>query len=161
MSRWLPYPVISAVLLVTWLLLNQSLSLGQILLGGVLSIIGPWFLVRLDTPRLSLKRPRAMLQLLSEVILDIIRSNYRVATLVVRDKPGRTPGFVRIPLKLQSQYGLAALACIITATPGTTWVSYDPNQHILVIHVLDLVDEDDWAAIIKTRYERLLMEIFE
>ena len=161
MSRWLPYPLISALLLITWLLLNQSLSLAHILVGGVLSIVGPWFLLRLDTPRLTVKRPAAVLQLFIEVVLDILRSNYRVATLALRDKPGRTPGFVRIPLKMQSHYGLAALACIITATPGTTWVSYDPDRHVLVIHVLDLVDDDDWAEIIKTRYERLLMEIFE
>lgn len=160
MSRWLPYPILSVLLLITWLLLNQSLSLAHILLGGMLSVVGPWFLLRLDTPRLTVKRPLSILQLASEIVVDIARSNYRVARLVLRDKPGRTPGFVRIPLRLQSQYGLAVLACIITATPGTTWVAYDPARHILVIHVLDLVD-DDWGEIIKTRYERLLMEIFE
>lgn len=161
MSRWLPYPLISVMLLITWLLLNQSLSLAHILLGGVLSIAGPWFLVRLEAPRLTIKRPLAILQLCSEVTIDIVRSNYRVATLTLRDKPGRMPGFVRIPLRLRSQYGLALLACIITATPGTSWVAYDPDRDILVIHVLDLVDDDDWGDIIKMRYERLLMEIFE
>ena len=161
MSRLLPYPLLSVMLLITWLLLNQSVSLAHILLGGMLSIAGPWFLVRLDTPRLTVRRPLAILQLVAEVTADIARSNYRVAVLVLRDKPGRTPGFVRIPLKLQSQYGLAVLACIITATPGTSWVAYDPDRHFLVIHVLDLVDDDNWAEIIKTRYERLLMEIFE
>jgi len=161
MSRWLPYPLLSLLLLITWLLLNQSLSLAHILLGGVLSVIGPWFLVRLDTPRLIVKRPLSILRLVSEAVADIVRSNYRVATLILRDKRGRTPGFVRIPLRLQSQYGLAVLACIITATPGTIWVAYDPDRHFLVIHVLDLSDDDDWGKIIQTRYERLLMEIFE
>src|SRR5690606_5084384 len=55
MSRWLPYPILSVLLLITWLLLNQSLSLAHILLGGMLSVVGPWFLVRLDTPRLTVK----------------------------------------------------------------------------------------------------------
>jgi multicomponent K+:H+ antiporter subunit E len=31
----------------------------------------------------------------------------------------------------------------------------------LIIHVLDLVDESDWIRTIKTRYEKLLLEIFE
>jgi multicomponent K+:H+ antiporter subunit E len=30
-----------------------------------------------------------------------------------------------------------------------------------MIHVLDLVDENEWIRTIKGRYERLLLEIFE
>ena len=43
----------------------------------------------------------------------------------------------------------------------TAWVEYDPDSGILLIHVLDLVDKDEWVALIKNRYEALLMEIFE
>ena len=109
MKAWLPYPLISVLLLATWLLLNQSLALAHILLGGALSVIGPWFLVRLDTPRLIVRRPMAVLQLCCELVVDIVRSNYRVASLILSDRPGRTPGFVWIPLRMHSQYGLAAV----------------------------------------------------
>ncbi|HEX7075997.1 MAG TPA: Na+/H+ antiporter subunit E, partial [Hyphomicrobiaceae bacterium] len=34
MKAWLPYPLISVLLLAIWLLLNQSLALAHILLGG-------------------------------------------------------------------------------------------------------------------------------
>jgi multicomponent K+:H+ antiporter subunit E len=57
--------------------------------------------------------------------------------------------------------GLAALACIITATPGTSWARYDAARNTLTIHVLDLVDEEAWVRLFKGRYERRLMEIFE
>jgi multicomponent K+:H+ antiporter subunit E len=73
----------------------------------------------------------------------------------------RPSGFVTVPLDLRNPYGLAALACIITATPGTLWVSFDDAEATLMIHVLDLVDESEWVRTIKTRYERLLLEIFE
>ena len=53
------------------------------------------------------------------------------------------------------------LSCIVTSTPGTAWVEYAPDSGILLIHVLDLVDKDEWVALIKNRYEALLMEIFE
>ncbi|MGP1664783.1 MAG: Na+/H+ antiporter subunit E, partial [Rhodanobacter sp.] len=58
-------------------------------------------------------------------------------------------------------YGLAVLACIITSTPGTIWVSYDSVRSVLLIHVLDLVDEQSWISSIKQRYERPLLEIFQ
>ena len=56
---------------------------------------------------------------------------------------------------------MPTLAIILTATPGTIWVNYNPASGVLVLHVLDLIDDQDWAKIVKQRYERLLMEIFE
>jgi multicomponent K+:H+ antiporter subunit E len=70
-------------------------------------------------------------------------------------------GFVEIPLELTDPYGLAALACIITSTPGTVWVRHDPEERRLLIHVLDVVDEEGWIRSIQQRYERPLLEIFE
>lgn len=161
MSRWLPYPAISVMLLATWLLLNQSLSTAHVLLGGIFAIAGAWLLVRLEAPPLNWKRPWIILRLGFEVAVDMTRSNFRVARLILKDKENRTPGFVRIQLSVRSHYSHAILACIITATPGTSWVAYDPASNVLVIHVLDLVDDDDWGEIIKGRYGRLLKEMFE
>ncbi len=161
MRRWLPFPVISAMLLGTWLLLNESLSTAQILLGSAIAVTGSWILVRLEAPSLLFRRLWVILRLGIEVIVDMARSNYRVARLTLKDKPDRTPGFVRIQLSVRSHYSLALLACIITATPGTSWVAYDPAKNVLIIHVLDLVDDDDWGEIIRVRYEGLLKEIFE
>jgi len=161
MSRWLPFPVISAMLLGTWLLLNESLSVGHVLLGSVLAVTGSWILVRLEAPSLLFRRLWVIVQLGLKVIVDMARSNYRVARLTFKDKPFRTPGFVRIQLSVRSHYSLAILACIITATPGTSWVAYEPADNVLIIHVLDLVDDDDWGEIIRVRYEGLLKEIFK
>lgn len=40
-------------------------------------------------------------------------------------------------------------------------VQHDARRHVILIHVLDLIDEQEWIRLIKDRYERLLMEIFE
>jgi multicomponent K+:H+ antiporter subunit E len=56
---------------------------------------------------------------------------------------------------------LSALACIITSTPGTVWADFDAAKGMLTIHVLDLIDKDEWIRIIKGRYERHLLVIFE
>ena len=160
MSRWLPFPVISAMLLASWLLLNENISVGHVLLGSALAVTGSWVLVRLDAPALVFKRLWLILRLFLDVAADMARSNFRVARLILKEKRERTPGFVRIELSVRSPYSVAVLACIITATPGTSWVVYEPAGNVLVIHVLDLVDGDDWGDIIKVRYEGLLKEIF-
>ena len=160
MKRMLPFPLVSAALLVLWLLLNQTLSPGHLLLGGAAALLGGWLLTALEPPRARLRRLAAISRLAGLVAADIIRSNIAVALIVLGLKErDRTSGFVRIPLDLRQPYGLAILACIITSTPGTLWVSFEEASGILTIHVLDLIDESEWIRTIKGRYERLLLEI--
>ena len=70
-------------------------------------------------------------------------------------------GFVPVRLELRDRNALAVLAIIITATPGTCWLEYDPETGLLLLHVLELDPDEDWQARIRGRYESLLMEIFE
>jgi multicomponent K+:H+ antiporter subunit E len=162
MKRLLPFPFLSAGLLVLWLLLNQTVSLGHLLLGSALALAGGWALSALQPPQGRVRRPSAILRLSSLVLADIVRSNIAVGRIVLGfGRRELTSGFVRIPLDLRNPYGLAALACIITSTPGTLWVNFDAARGVLTIHVLDLIDESEWVRTIKDRYERRLLEIFE
>ena len=162
MRRWLPYPAMSALLLVIWLLLNQTLAPGQFVVGAILGVGLARIFRLLDAPTLRLRNPHRLLLLAARVSLDVVRSNYAVAKLIVRGQSRAVQsGFVSVPLRLTNPYALAVLACIITSTPGTIWVSYDAGRNILLIHVLDLVDEMVWIRTIRDRYEHLLLEIFE
>ena len=161
MTRLLPFPLISAGLLVLWLLLTETLSLGQLLLGSAAALVGGWAFAALDPPKARLRRPGAIFRLAALVVADIVRSNFAVARIVLGlGRRERTSGFVNIPLELRDPYGLATLAGIITSTPGTLWVGFDAASGTLTIHVLDLVDESEWVRTIKSRYERPLLEIF-
>jgi multicomponent K+:H+ antiporter subunit E len=161
-TRWLPFPLVSLGLLVLWLLLNESVAAGHVLLGIVLGVAGGWGLARLEPPAIRLRRPAAIVELFCVVIADIVRSNIAVARIILGPRSQEeTAGFMTIPLEMRSPWGLAALAVIITSTPGTLWVNFDTAKGLLTIHVLDLIDENAWIATIKGRYERRLMEIFE
>ncbi len=163
MRRILSFPLGLAALIVLWLLLNQALSLGQVVLGGMVALVGLWAFTALDPESVRVRRLGAIFRLAGLVLADIVRSNIAVARIIIglSGERERRSGFVEIPLDLDNPYGLATLACIITATPGTLWVSLDEAKATLIIHVLDLVDESDWIRTIKTRYEKLLLEIFE
>jgi multicomponent K+:H+ antiporter subunit E len=162
MKRWLPYPALSAFLMIVWLVLNQSVGPGHLVLGALLGIgLGKVF-GRLRPPELRLRNPHKLLILAFVVAIDIIRSNFAVAKIIIQGRSRAvTSGFVSIPLRLTDPYGMVMLACIITSTPGTIWVSYDAVHGVLLIHVLDLVDEATWIHTIGHRYERLLLEVFE
>ena len=161
MSRVLPYPLLTAALLLMWLLLT-SFSPGQFLLGGVAALMASRAMTALQPAKPRIRRWSAIPKLAGIVALDILRSNIAVFSIVIQGRRrDRVSGFVAIPLDLRDRTGLAILSCIVTSTPGTAWVEYDPATGILLIHVLDLVDKDEWVTLIKTRYEALLMEIYE
>jgi multicomponent K+:H+ antiporter subunit E len=151
----------SGGVLALWLMLNQSLSPGSIVVGGVAAIVGGWVLKALEAPKARVRRVKPIFRLFGLVATDVVRSNIAVARIILGCQRRRwAPGFVEIPLELRDLNGLAVLACIITSTPGTLWVDFNEASGTLTIHVLDLVDKADWVRTIKGRYERLLLEIF-
>ena len=143
MTWLLPHPLVSAGLLALWLLLNTTMSLRPHRPWLCGRTRGGWALQALGPPKARIGRPGAILRLVARVFGDIVRSNVAVARIVLGlGGRERTSGFVNIPLDLRDPYGLAALACIITSTPGTLWVKHDPTTGMLTIHVLDLIDEE-------------------
>jgi multicomponent K+:H+ antiporter subunit E len=162
MKRWRLLVFVTAALVVVWLLLQQSVGVGAVLVGAVLSVLAIAATRKLDLPDVSFRRPWSAVTLTVVVLGDIIRSNVAVARIILGPSSrSETSGFLRIPLDMRAPYGLATLACIITSTPGTIWVAYDSASHSVLLHILDLVDEKVWLETIKGKYERRLMEIFE
>ena len=161
MSRVFPYPLLTVSLIMMWLLLS-SFSLGQFIVGTAVALVAAQGMAALHPAKPGIRRWSLLPKLVAIVFYDIVRSNIAVAWLILREGNNRrVSGFMTIPLELRSQIGLAVLGIILTATPGTAWLDYNPARGTLLLHVLDLVDENAWRTLIKTRYEHLLLEIFE
>jgi multicomponent K+:H+ antiporter subunit E len=103
-----------------------------------------------------------LLRLILTVGWDVVMSNLKVGRDVLRSAR-RMPAsaFVRIPLDLRDANALAALAIITTVVPGTVWCELALDRSAVLLHVWDLEDEAAFISHYKSRYERLLMEIFE
>lgn len=157
----LPYPILTACLVLMWLLLN-SFSLGHLLLGSLVAVFAGWSLAALRPDKPRLKKWYLLPKLLLTVFVDIARSNLGVALLILRGKRRpHTSGFITMPLRIEDPTALAIMAVILTSTPGSAWLEYDSRAKTVLIHVLDLIDEQQWIETIRHRYESLLMEIFE
>lgn len=161
MSRLLPHPVLSLGLALMWLLLTGA-SPGQFVLGCAVGIMAGIVFARLEPAPPRLRAFLPLVKLAGVVFLDILRSNYAVATLLLTNgRHGkRRSAFVEVPLRLKNPVGLAMLAVIVTATPGTAWLDYDARSGVLLLHVFDMIDEEEWRLLIRNRYEALLLEAF-
>ncbi|CAN7704796.1 Na+/H+ antiporter subunit E [Neorhizobium tomejilense] len=156
----LPYPLLTFALLVMWLLLN-GFTLGHVVLGGFVAVASSWAMAALRPDKPKLRKWYLLPKLFGIVLVDIIRSNIAVCVVILRGRPqGHRSAFINIPLELRDPTALAILAIIVTGTPGSAWLEYDSSNSSVLIHVLDLVDEDEWCDLLKNRYEKLLLEIF-
>lgn len=161
MKRLFPAPWLSLALWLLWLLLNLSVSPGNLLLGAALGLLAPLLMAPLRLP-IRIRRPGVIIRLFFLVGRDVIVSNLQVAwgVLVCGSRPPRSR-FIKIPLDLRDANGLAALSMITTVVPGTIWSELALDRSILLLHVFDLEDEASFIEHFKSAYERPLMEIFE
>lgn len=160
-QRLLPAPLLSLVLVLIWPVLNQSWSLGQMLLGALLALVIPQFTERLRRERPVLRRPGTALRLFFTVLSDIVTSNIDVARLILGPESAIRPGFFWVPLSITDPHGIISLAGIITMTPGTLSADLSEDRRYLLVHAFNIDDEAALIATIKSRYEGPLREIFE
>lgn len=156
----LPYPILTVFLILMWLLLN-GFTLGHFVLGTLVAVFASWGMASLRPDRPKIRKWHLLLKLFGVAFYDIIRSNLAVASVILRGRPkGHTSSFLLLPLEIEDRTALALLAVILTSTPGSAWLEYDSHDRTVLLHVLDLVDEEQWIDTIKNRYEKLLVEIF-
>ncbi|KZX02278.1 cation:proton antiporter [Pseudoalteromonas luteoviolacea] len=170
--KWLPTPFRSLLLFLVWLLLNNTVALGHVILGAILAIVIPLITHPFRTKQPLVVRPFRALRHLMLVLYDILTANIEVAIKILGPTKKLKPGFVKVPLDLQEAMPITILASTVSLTPGTVSAEVYPwpetiedekeaCQKFLLIHVLDLDDEESLIATIKSRYEAPLKEIFE
>lgn len=160
-SRLFPMPLHSFLLLVVWLMLNTTLSLGHILLGSILAVVIPLLCAPLRVPQPTIKKPLKVVSYLLIVLKDIVVANIEVALLVVGPMRRIKPGFVAVPLDLSESLPITVLASTVTMTPGTVSAEVSKDNKWLYVHVLDMPEnEQEVIDLIKQRYESRVKEIF-
>lgn len=158
---WLPTPVLSILLLVVWLLLVRSYAFGQFVLGGSLAILIPLLTHRFWDARPLIAKPFTLLRFIFRVLGDIIIANFEVAYLIANPWRKLKPHFIEYPLMLEERFTITLLASTISLTPGTVSANLRLDGKSLLIHALDVDNEEALINQIRERYERPLKEIYE
>lgn len=95
-----------------------------------------------------MKRPRIPFWLrlpafLPVYLLEIFRSNLRVAADVLRPRPDFKPGFLELDLSAYDPTRRWAASCLISMTPGTLALDLDEATGAMLIHSLYLHDPEE------------------
>lgn len=157
---WLNHPVLSVLIAATWLLLQQSLAVPNLITAAVLALVLPRLLHGFLGPVTRLRAPGTALRFVALVLWDIVLSNLTVARLVLDPRARPQPAWVRVPLRLTHPTAITLLAAVITTTPGTVSCAVDEDRREILVHALDCTDPAGLVAQIQQRYEAPLLEIF-
>ncbi|TCP32818.1 Na+/H+ antiporter subunit E [Sphingomonas sp. BK235] len=160
--RWLlPHPALSAMLLIVWLLLANSLTVGGLLLGAVLALVLPKFTQPFWPARPRMRFGRTFVAYLAIVLWDVVVANFQVAWLILfrRNRDLRSRWLV-VPIDLATPEAITILAGTISLTPGTVSADVSADGRHLLVHALDVGDPAAEVTRIKTRYEARLRRVF-
>jgi len=155
-----PHPLLSLVLLVLWLLLNNSAAPGHLVLGVLLAILIPLYTRRFWPEPALVHRPLLALRFIGRVLWDIVVANFKVARLVIGPREAISPRFVQVPLDAGGEVAVTVLASVVSLTPGTVSADFDAERRHLLVHALSEEDPAELIRQIKSRYEAPIKEIF-
>jgi multicomponent K+:H+ antiporter subunit E len=160
LRKILPHPILSIVLWLSWLLLNNTFSPGHMVLGFVLAVFIPWFTARFWQEKVCLKSPLVLFKFFAVVMWDILVANVTVAKLIIGKNDKLQPAFFYIDLDVKHPLAISILANTISLTPGTVSCDLTADRKRLFVHALHAEDIDQIIADIKQRYEAPLNEVF-
>lgn len=75
-------------------------------------------------------------------LLEMLKSNLRVAVDVLRPRPDFHPGLLELDLSAYGPTGRWAAGCLISMTPGTLAIDVDESTGTMLVHSLYLRDPE-------------------
>lgn len=162
--RFKNFAVEFMVLLLFWILLNNTLNLTILFVGIGLSAFLALILCRncdiFSEVRLNPKAILYTLLYLFLFLVELIKSNLDVAYRVISPSLPINPGIVEVKTRLNSKMGRMILANSITLTPGTLTVGI--HEDTLRIHWIDIQARDMQEATDKIvrKFEKYLEVIY-
>ena len=160
--NWLfPHPVMTLLLAVVWVILQNQISAGMAVFGLILGTIIPRAFAAWWPDRPTGFNLGRMILYVLLVLYDIVIANVQVAWIVLtKPRKNLRPAWIVVPLELRHPEAITVLAGTITLTPGTVSADISSRGHHLLVHVLHTDDPDAVRDDIKSRYEARLKEIF-
>ena len=160
-ARLIPHPLLSLVLILVWLGLVNTFTLGNLFLGTAVGLVIPMLTAAYWPDRPVIARPLKAAEYILIVQWDIIVANVQVSLIVLFKRDTEIHSrWIPVPLELTSAEAITVLAGTITMTPGTVSTTLSADGRVILVHCLHSDDPDSVRDEIKTRYERRLLEIF-
>lgn len=161
MGNWFRQPMLSLLLLLSWLLLVDSFTTpGHWLLGIALALIIPRLIQTWWLPAPAVQSWTALGLFFWRVLVDIIKGNIEVARMALGPQERLEPKFIEFETTLDNDLAIYMLMSAISLAPGSALTGYDEPCKRIGVHALHCTDTGQLEAGIRERYENILHRVF-
>lgn len=96
-------------------------------------------------------------------LVSEVQAHLNVIKRALSPRTPINPGIVRVPYRVESEYGEALVACSITNTPGTVVVDVDRDKKIFYVHWIDVksLEPEKAREMISSVFEKYAKKIFD
>lgn len=162
LRRLFPHPLLTLLLILTWMLLVNELKVGSLVMALILGTVIPIMTAAYWPNRPIVKHLPAFVAYVLLVMWDILVANIQVAKIILFMPADKIrSAWIPVPIDLKTPEAITMLAGTITMTPGTVTADMSACGRVLLIHSLHAPDPDAIRDDIKARYEARLKRIFE
>lgn len=139
--RAVQLPMVLWLTLVWWVLWGSYSLLS--LVGGVLVGILVCFVFPLPPLRMRVRlRPVGVAVLVARFFWDVLVASLQVARVTLFPPRPLRNALVQVPLRTESDIVLTVVAELVSLVPGSVVVEAHRASHTLLLHVLDVRDDD-------------------
>jgi len=136
---------------IAWCFLQGAVTLGNLILGGLLGIAVLSISLSFNKMGGSLAQLLAVVRLIGFIIKELIISSFRIAWDILTPTVYARPRIVRIPIDDLDDVAITLLANAISLTPGSLALEVKHDRQILYVHLMYAEDRD--AAIREIYYD--------
>ncbi|MGD8487172.1 MAG: Na+/H+ antiporter subunit E [Chloroflexota bacterium] len=147
------------VLALVWMAMTGHFDVANLVLGFTFGYVVLLLLQRVIGPSRYFTKSFVLVRFTLFYVLEVIRSNVRVAIDVVTPASRAHPGIVAVPLEARTDTEIAVLANLITMTPGSLAVDVADDRSVIFVHSMFAEDPDALVAFVKDDLERRVLEL--
>ncbi|MHB0954703.1 MAG: Na+/H+ antiporter subunit E [Allorhizobium sp.] len=152
---------INLLMAIVWAAITGSASLHNLIFGFVLSTLTLGLIRGQINGTGYITRVTRVASLAWLFFVELAKSAWKVAIMVVSPKLEIQPGIFAYPLTVTRDFEITLLANLITLTPGTLSVDVSEDRKTLYVHAIDCSDPEGTKREIAEGFERKIREAFE
>lgn len=152
---------INLLMAIVWAAITGSATLHNLVFGFVLSTLTLGLIRGQINGTGYITRVMRVASLVKLFFVELAKSAWKVAIMVVSPKLEIQPGIFAYPLTVTRDFEITLLANLITLTPGTLSVDVSEDRKTLYVHAIDCSDPEGTKREIAEGFERKIREAFE
>ena len=142
-----------------WAAMTGHFEVANLVLGFILAYAVLLLLQRVIGRSSYFTKTALLIRFVGFYLLEVLRSNLRVAVDVVTPGSSAHPGIVAVPLDARTDAEITLLSNLITMTPGSLAVDVSDDRSVMYVHSMYVEDPEAFAQSIKHDLERRVLEL--